>query len=433
MTQSTINFYQGTAGRSEQFLYNNESAIVDAGDFDDYVQFSSALAYDQTVYGGLGFDIISTGFGNDTIFGDRPSDGDGDGSTNPDWITAGPGNDVVLGQSGEDYVNGDIGNDYIAGGAGKDLLQGGFGDDTVLGGAGDDRLIGGAVDPLTYGYSLSIVVSYDGISGLLLITPTTINGQPGLLTAIATGNDTLSGGDGNDKMSGQDGNDTLRGDAGVDFIEGGAGGDDIDGGSGFDFAFYEGSATGVTVNLALGIGQGGDAAGDTLTGIESLVGSGFVDNLIGSGGSESLYGGAGNDILIGGAGNDELQGGAGLDKLTGGTGRDTFYGGANKDIFDFNAINESVRGANRDKIMDLKRGQHDKIDVAGIDANTHKAGNQKFTFIGAQGFHDVKGELHYVKAGANLLVQGDVNGDGKADFEIFVLNVTAFAAGDFIL
>ena len=39
MSQSTINFYQGTAGRREQFLYNNTQALVDAGDQGDYVQF----------------------------------------------------------------------------------------------------------------------------------------------------------------------------------------------------------------------------------------------------------------------------------------------------------------------------------------------------------------------------------------------------------
>src|SRR3989304_2819925 len=97
---ATINFYQGTAGQREQFLYNNEQAIVDASDENDYVQFSAALftAYDQTIYGGLGSDIIvCAGIGNDTIFGDRPSDGDGVASINPDWITAGIGNDVGLG------------------------------------------------------------------------------------------------------------------------------------------------------------------------------------------------------------------------------------------------------------------------------------------------------------------------------------------------
>jgi Ca2+-binding RTX toxin-like protein len=410
MTQSTINFYQGTAGRSEQFLYNNEAAIVDAGDLHDYVQFTAMVAYAQTIYGGLGFDIISSGFGADTIFGDRPSDGDGDASTNLDWIIAGAGNDVVFGQSGRDYVNGDIGNDYIAGGAGGDLLQGGFGDDTVLGGDNDDILIGGAVDPLLYGRSASVLVSFDGISGDP-ITPTTINGLPGLLTSTSTGDDNLSGGDGNDILSGQDGNDTLRGDADDDVIEGGEGADDIDGGSGGDTASYAGSATGVTVNLAFGIGQSGDAAGDTLNGIETLVGSAFTDNLFGD------------------AGVNTLNGGAGTDFLTGGLGLDFLFGGSEADTFDYNARQETLRGsANRDRIVDFSQAQDDVIDLSDIDANTHKGGNQAFHFIRGQKFHHQEGGLRF----KNDILSGDVNGDGRPDFQIDVANVN-LVKGDFIL
>lgn len=51
---------------------------------------------------------------------------------------------------------------------------------------------------------------------------------------------------------------------------------------------------------------------------------------------------------------------------------------------------------------------------------------------GAQGFHDAKGELRYIDKGATVIVQGDVNGDGKADFEIFV-KAAALAKGDFLL
>jgi Ca2+-binding RTX toxin-like protein len=412
MSQSTINFYQGTAGRSEQFLYSNESAVVDAGDLHDYVQFTAALFtfYDQTIYGGLGFDIISTGFGNDTIFGDRPSDGDGDGSTNPDWIIAGAGNDVVFGQSGRDYVNGDIGNDYIAGGAGGDLLQGGFGDDTVLGGDNDDILIGGAVDPLPYGFFESILVSYNGISDAA-ITPTIIDGQSGLLTSTSTGDDNLSGGDGNDILSGQDGSDTLRGDGGDDVIEGGEGADDIDGGSGSDTASYAGSATSVTVNLLLGIGQGGDAEGDTLNGIETLVGSDFTDNLVGDFGLNTLDGGAGTDVL------------------TGGLGLDFLFGGSEADRFDYNARAETPQGsANRDRIVDFSHADGDKIDLSDIDANTHKGGNQAFHFIRGQKFHHIEGELRF----KNDILSGDVNGDGKPDFQIDVADAN-LVKGDFIL
>ena len=44
----------------------------------------------------------------------------------------------------------------------------------------------------------------------------------------------------------------------------------------------------------------------------------------------------------------------------------------------------------------------------------------------------MKGELRYTDKGSTSLVQGDVNGDGKADFEILV-KVGALGSGDFIL
>jgi hypothetical protein len=45
----------------------------------------------------------------------------------------------------------------------------------------------------------------------------------------------------------------------------------------------------------------------------------------------------------------------------------------------------------------------------------------------------VKGELHTVRVGSNVIVQGDVNGDAHADFEILVAHHTALAAGDFLV
>ena len=59
-------------------------------------------------------------------------------------------------------------------------------------------------------------------------------------------------------------------------------------------------------------------------------------------------------------------------------------------------------------------------------------GNQKFKFIGKHDFHDTKGELRYEDKGAKVVVQGDVNGDGKADFEILV-KLGSLEKGDFIL
>jgi serralysin len=151
----------------------------------------------------------------------------------------------------------------------------------------------------------------------------------------------------------------------------------------------------------------------------------------GSGGSSvEVYGEADDDILIGSTYGDALSGGSGLDFLQGGLGSDELLGGAGRDFFDFNSIAESKVGANHDLILDFERGIDD-IDLAGIDAKTGQ-GNQAFKFIGTQAFHKVKGELHYKDLGASCLVQGDVNGDGRADFEILV-NAASLSAGDFVL
>ena len=78
-------------------------------------------------------------------------------------------------------------------------------------------------------------------------------------------------------------------------------------------------AAAVTVNLLTGVNTGGDAQGDTLTGIENIFGSNAgADNLTGNGGNNVLNGYGGNDTLNGGAGNDTLNGGLGNDTLAAG-------------------------------------------------------------------------------------------------------------------
>jgi len=52
------------------------------------------------------------------------------------------------------------------------------------------------------------------------------------------------------------------------------------------------------VNLATGTGQGGDAEGDRLTGIENLTGSAHGDWLVGDDGNNRFDGGAGADVFV---------------------------------------------------------------------------------------------------------------------------------------
>ena len=85
----------------------------------------------------------------------------------------------------------------------------------------------------------------------------------------------------------------------------------------------------------MGTGQGGDAEGDTLTGIEWLSGSDYGDHLAGDDGDNGLNGDGGDDTLDGGAGNDWLDGGAGEDMLTGGEGTDNFVFGDGDTVTDF--------------------------------------------------------------------------------------------------
>ena len=77
------------------------------------------------------------------------------------------------------------------------------------------------------------------------------------------------------------------------------------------------------VSLVSGLGSGGDAEGDTLSGIENLIGSDFADKLTGDGVANDLFGCDGNDSLYGGGGDDRLSGDEGADLLDGGAGIDT--------------------------------------------------------------------------------------------------------------
>ena len=106
------------------------------------------------------------------------------------------------------------------------------------------------------------------------------------------------------------------------------------------------------------------------------------------------------------------------------------YDGA--DTFSYISIKDStVKAKGRDTILDFNQAD-DLIDLSAIDAKKG-GGNQAFKWIAKQGFHDKKGELHYVVKNGDAYVEGDVNGDGKADFAIHVDNVTQMSKADFVL
>ena len=184
------------------------------------------------------------------------------------------GDDIFYGGSLYDLVYGEAGDDLLYGFGGKDTLNGGDGNDLLDGGDGIDTLYGGDDD------------------------------------------DTLNGGIGTDTLYGGDGDDLLDGGTGNDFLDGGAGADTLDGGEGNDTASYAGSTMGVKVYLSGHTSLYGDAQGDTLTNIETLIGSSHSDKIYGTSDADVLRGMAGDDLLEGYAGADTLDGGDGNDTAT---------------------------------------------------------------------------------------------------------------------
>ncbi len=261
----------------------------------------------------------------------------------PDTLTGGSGNDTINGLKGDDFLFGQDGNDTINGGDGDDTINAGNGWDDIEGGAGADAIDGGAGENDAADY-----VSSD--AGVTVNLQTNVNtgghaeGDTLLNIEFLYGSmydDNLTGDDSVNRLVGRLGDDTLNGGGGDDTLIGGRGADTLIGGSGTDTADYGWSGEGVTVHLGKGVGLGGDAHGDTLTGIENIMGSDFDDKLTGDDGTNRLNGGAGDDILRGGNGKDYLVGGAGEDVLDGGNG--------NNDVADYTYADASV-------VVDLSTG-----------------------------------------------------------------------------
>ena len=290
---------------------------VDGTFFDD-ILIGDAIS--NTLSGDFGDDILEGGAGGDILDGGSGTDtasfeGAGAGVVANLLTGVGTSGDAagdtyvaienLTGSGFADTLTGSSGNNFLFGGNGSDILRGQPGTDTLEGGAGGDVLHGGSgTDTASYLSSGAGVVVNLG-------TGTGAGGDAAGDTYTSIEN--LSGSTHTDRLTGDAGANRLRGQSGDDRLEGGAGADELHGGSGTDTAFYLASSAGIVVNLATGMGSGGDAAGDTLIAIENITGSVFTDTLTGNSGSNTLRGLSGNDVIEGGAGGDEIHGGSGVD------------------------------------------------------------------------------------------------------------------------
>ena len=157
--------------------------------------------------------------------------------------------------------------------------------------------------------------------------------------------------------------------------------------------------------------------------VSNGTGNTLANSLTGNGAANVLKGLAGTDVLRGGAGNDTLQGGTEKDTLVGGTGNDKFV---------FANGDSSASHSLSDHITDFASG--DKIDLHLIDADTGLTNDQAFHFIGTAAFAvGDAGALHYSSGGGVTWIEGDTDGNGSADFAIYLVGDHTMVATDFTL
>ena len=347
------------------------------------------------------------------------------GTADADSLTGGYDADTLSGMEGNDTLRGGGGSDLLDGGAGDDWLYGVSGSDTLLGGDGDDHL-----------HVAAILNHYNQVDGGAGFDTLVVEGSGSIIVDLAAsqiervyggdGNDSYSNhfaataveidaGAGNDNLFGGNGNDTLCGDDGNDTINGGLGADVIIGGDGIDLASFMYSNEAVTVDLSTGIGVGGHAEGDLLSGIENLYGSYMSDTLTGDSGDNKLQGGSGNDTLSGGAGNDTLLGDFGNDVLIGSAGADAFR--FNRFFGNADVILDFESGVDRIELEGSSFGLPDGMLDAGLfalDAPTDA--DDRFIFDTATG---------------TLSYDADGSGSGAA-VVMATLNVRTLSASDIV-
>lgn len=438
------------------FLAGNDWLYVNGGDsttahMDEGNDTVTLNAGTGTIFGGLGDDVYyvnvagytlteNPGEGVDTVrstlsytlgdnferlvlAGTAAIDGNGNdlnnvlrGNNAANTIEGFGGNDLIVGYDGNDTLIGDAGNDHLDGRTGADTMIGGVGNDVYyVDNIGDvvTENAGEGVDLVQSWISYTLGANLERLN---LAGSAAIDATGNDLNNVIRGNNAanvIDGGNGNDLLSGLGGDDTLIGGAGNDKMWGNAGSDTMSGGIGND-TYYVSDATDVVIENP---GEGTDFIYTTV----SYTLPANVERLFLSG--SAAINGTGNDLnnVIGGnSGANVLDGAGGNDTITGGGGTDTLTGGAGNDTFVYNSINDSPVGSG-DTITDFTsapgEGSDDQIDLSGIDANTSTSGDQAFA-ISLTGAAANSIWVSNDVTGHEWVLQGDVNGDGVADFEI---------------
>ena len=343
-------------------------------------------------------------------------------------ITFGAGNDTLTNTGTiEDPV-------HFLGGNNK-LTNGGTISGAIDFGSGNDSVVNtkSIIGNVTFGDGNNSLTNSGTISGSVLGgSATDVFKSTGTFGSIdlGDGDDTFVGGNKGEIVSDAFGNDTYKLGGGDDTLVLFAGNDTCDGGAGTDTVSLSIVNAAYFINLdskaVVLNSQPLQASSFSTTGITTSVKN--FESAVANSGNDIIAGNSAANSLTGFNGNDTLYGGLGADNLSGGLGNDTF-------VY-FQTKESGLTKATRDTISDffgVGIGGGDQIDLSAIDANTKVAGNQAFTWTNTNTqFGNIAGELRAVFQANNTIIQGDVNGDGKADFAITVIGTQFLAAADFV-
>ena len=346
--------------------------------------------------------------------------------------------DIFIGTADENELVGGGGNDTLRGGAGQDFLSGGLGVDSFVfdTGWGDDGIIdfenGAELLDMRLVAGLAsfdqFTVTYFGV-GDRSVASVFFDGNSISLSGIKEGDLTAAdfwfsgqmdprnhfvGDDGANTLIGNGADNLLEGLGGDDTLIGLAGADILDGGTGVDTADYSASTAGVTVNLATGVGSGGEAQGDTLISIEHAIGSAFNDTFVGGADRGNFLGGDGNDTMTGGSVFDWFEGGNGNDTFIGTGGQMVMFGGDGDDTMTGSLDNTNYFAGGFGNDVMIGGNTTDYIsDVDGGDDIMHGGGGADtlVDYYGANQLYGEDGDDFVTSVGSGSYLDGGAGND----------------------
>jgi Ca2+-binding RTX toxin-like protein len=381
------NYIEGTAGKD--LLVGGDGAdTINVGA--DSLPAGADTLNGDTIDGGAGSNDWVSYAGAETLVSINLADNRYGGTATGDVLI---GIENVSGSTYSDFIRGNSVANYLVGGLGNDSLQGMEGNDTLDGGAGADEFVGGSGNDLVTYASASGAVTVDGTAaftgggdaaGDTFLEVENFQGSAfSDLIGGTNGANQVLGGEGADTLFGYAADDTVDGGDGNDLIDAGTGADSVVGGAGVDTATYATQLTGVSVSLVTNQSSGGD----TLSGIENLIGSGLADTLTGDGNANLLSANSGNDSVVGGEGDDTLVGADGADTMIGGAGADSIVGGNDVDVVSYSQALGAVT-----------------ISGSGVGSGSDAEGD---TLVGVENIRGTSfSDLLNGTADANLLVGG---------------------------